>query len=354
LLFAICWVCPFGVMINPLQRVTPGLDDVSRLAASSQAVQKALPVGSDEESILQCEKLFKDLYVRSSMKPENRCRQSSQHLKGTLQLNDMKTGLMAILQRDGVAAAHIDEIIRVCEVAFRASQASVAGVSAGDEETIDMNQFHGVVGCLSHHLLLWDTLLQVSDGEFWGSDPNTWCITYPVFRKVLDAMLASSQAEVGVWKFWKEDPTTAFKVVSEGDPSGIRFNMLLQRSLLHVLDERALSNGSRTSCRKRAYQLLQALNNTPSLPNAVPKAGSTLSARDRALSGQEGPKLTIKPGACSYKTTYGQSFPAQSPREPDSPYRQAKTKYAGDIEWRVHPFNQRSSRLQMAGAAIGS
>lgn len=329
-------------------------EDVSQSSASHDAVQRLLSIGHDETSILQREKLYKELVVRAASRPDMKCKQSNIRFKGTLTLADLKLGLTTILPKQGICAAHVAELGRICEVAFRASKASVAPISSLDDDSIDMNQFHGVVTCLSHYFVLWDTVLREAGEELHGADPKSWCFSFELFQKVLNAMLFSSHADIGVWKFWKEDPLTAFAVASEGNTDrGILFTELTQRCLLHALDERAMSNGPRADCRKRAYQLLQALNNTPSLPNAVPGAASTMSARDIASSGQKAAKIPLLQGAAHFATTYKQSFPAQSPREPDSAYRPAKATNARDIEWRVGPMSARSTRLAMVGASIG-
>jgi hypothetical protein len=329
-----------------------------------QALKAVMPGGGTEAEVLLREKLFKELVVRAAASPENRFKPKSSSFRGTFKLSDISAPLRVILSREGVSSRCTDAVVQLHVPAFAAAQKWVNSISVIAPECIDMNQFHALVlyiGCslsLSHC---------TPPSAFSGGGNDM--VDVETLRGLLVAMCDPSKAVLGIPFFdisifgtWRGNPEAAFTELA--DPDGcLLWESLVDKFAYHVVQALVTSDEFRVGCRKRAYQLLQALNNIPSLPNAVP---GPMSARSDASSTQQSTtspefnqNFARQQKTSQWLTSSREGFPLFSPREPQAIYAVSHRSTQRDMGWRVFPvempkLQMKKSKFAITGGKIAS
>jgi hypothetical protein len=316
------------------------MDSISPLEpAEWEALVESMPAGSSQADVQVREKLFKELVVRADACPHARFKAKTSSFKGTLKLGDIAGPFEIILSRHGVSARSIDAILVVHGRAFLAAKQWVTGVSIMDEECCDMNQFHTFVIYITSYLSLWKLLLQ-SGCPGLEAGGNV-AVDMPTFQRLLAALAdpksGAPWADIsGFVASWKADPHAAFNdlVGSEGY---VQFDSLAEQCIKAAVEAFTGPNeSSENSCgaRKRAFQLLQALNNMPSLPNAVPGPlkPSDFSTTEQEEVPEDGQKTS------QWATSYREGFRLFTPREPQGLHAQSNRETQRDLQWRVFPI----------------
>jgi hypothetical protein len=325
-----------------------GLSSLTKL--EWQELAAAVPGGSTEADIQFREKLFKELIVRAQALPHNRFKAANKlGLKGTLHLGDTPVPLTVVLGKHGVSKRCADAVMPVHTRAFWAAKKWVESISVIAEDCIDMNQFHAFLIYIACHLSLAHFLLQ--------QVPNTTAIDIQTFQGLLKALTSPTQAllsvpwnEMSTFKSWSEDIEASFYTMADRD-GVIQFDDLVERCSSSAVEAFVASDDG--SCRKRAFQLLQALNNMPSLPNAVP---GPMKPNQQEQQGASAPASARRRTSSQWTTSNRTEYSLFSPRVPQANYAPAIQSTQRDIQWRVFPMDQPSlytkhtkGKLSMAG-----
>lgn len=261
-------------------------EEISSLVVDWQALHGVLPVGVDAASIDVREKLFKELVVRSErLRERGGSRTAARSFRGTLSSKEVDGYLHASLARSGAIRGGDAELSRAMEKAFHTARRFHEPVSVFDGNHIDMNEFHVVAIHLAHYLDLrqeflvrWaksgraltaatvaETQVQMQDIE-----PLLQSLSAPSFG----SLRGSAWGNVDEFKYWATEPRNVFtRLVADSARDNqalgqVPFELFADLCLSRVISQ--MPTGGGQASRKHAFQLLQALNNTPSLPNAVP------------------------------------------------------------------------------------
>jgi len=306
------------------------MDGASALTPSDwQLLAKVLPGGGGEAAVQAREKIFKELVVRAAALPHNRFKAKTSGFKGTWAIADVQEPLTVILGKRGLPQRCIDLVLGVHMQAFDAARKWVSSISVIDRDCIDMNQFHAFVIYTSCYLSL---------SNFMIKRASSGAVDARTFQ---DLMAASEDTKLGlsdVPSGWKEEPRAAFSALAENQ-SVLPFHVLVDRCSFHAVQAIVVSDEFSQACRKRAFQLLQALNNMPSLPNMVPgplSANDSVESRRNSTSSARENLRT--PRTSQWKTANSEGLPLFSARKPQAAYEPAMLGTARDFEWRVFPM----------------
>lgn len=276
-----------------------------------QKLAALLPGGAGQADIQLREKLFKELVVRAGALPENKFKPKSGAWKGTLKLGDLPVPLAVALGSKGLSQRCIDLVLSVHEQALASAEQFVNSVSTSTIQSVDMNQFHAMVVYIATYFSLSKAMLQVG-----CSDP----IDLQSFQQLLAILFASGimgipWTTIGTSASWRADPEAAFDVLADG-MGRLTFKKLQDRLARDAIEALVVNHPSGPSCRQRAFQLLQALNNLPSMPNSVP-GPMPLSARNDPSSARQqyfDPEAMRQQNIVQYSTSNKEGFPLYSPR----------------------------------------
>jgi hypothetical protein len=324
---------------------------ISFTASEWQALVAVIPGGGGEADVQLREKLFKELVVRAAAAPENRFKVKT-GFKGTLKLSDIEVPLKVILGKKEISPGCIDAVLSVQEQAFAAAQKWVNSISVIEPASIDMNQFHAFIIYIACYLSLWSLACPTSSNTMLDATS---------FRGLLEDMADPRKAahgipwaSIGVFRSWQERPQAAFGEMANRD-GRIPFINLANTCISHVVQALVVSDEFSNSCRKRAFQLLQALNNMPSLPNAVP---GPLSARTETSMQQTSARQAEPKRKVGWSTSNREGFPVFTPRVPQAAYAPAIQPTQRDMQWRVFPITvpklQSKNSFATAGGMIAS
>jgi len=275
-----------------------------------QMLAAVLPGGAGQADIQLREKLFKELVVRAGALPENKFKPKSAAWKGTLKLGDLPVPLAVALGSKGLSKRCIDLVLSVHEQALASAEQFVNSVSTSTIQSVDMNQFHALVVYIATYFSLSKAMLHLGCSD---------TIDLQSFQQLL-AMLSSSGLgipwiEVGTFTSWRADPQAAFDVLT-GGMGRAPFKTLLDRLARDAIEALVVNHPSGQSCRQRAFQLLQALNNLPSMPNSVP-GPMPMSARNDPGSARQqyfSAEAMRQQNIAQYNTSQKESFPLYQPR----------------------------------------
>jgi len=265
---------------HPRRTSSPGeaMDGAAAFEASLTVDWKALlallPVGRSPAAVSVRERLFKELCVRSDQKADagaSASKGSESTFKGSLSAGHAQTLLRDSLLRSRAVqnvTGEDREVSQLVARAFEVAQQLVPCVSRFGDRFIDMNQFHGLALYVAHfvdlrsHFLLQDSARPEMQSDF-----------ARVRAAFSDLVQANGRADDLQDVFFALADRCLAQAVVEDWASG---------------DADASARDVRAACRKRAFQLLQALNNTPSLPNSVPGpfGGHTRCSSPRSSSGR--------------------------------------------------------------------
>mmetsp|Transcript_71451 Transcript_71451/g.167381 ORF Transcript_71451/g.167381 Transcript_71451/m.167381 type:complete len:276 (+) Transcript_71451:84-911(+) len=237
-----------------------------------EALCKLLPVGRDTSSVEARERLFKEFVVRSArlieMGQSSATKARSRAWNGTLN----QDSLLPLLQK-ALAQAKILHNIDASSLECLVQQAlGVAGrlldpVSASDHAFVDMNQWHLFV-------FYFVTGLVLLEAGHWRRVAGSWTMALEDFRSLCQNLAKTRfrrdlQPEV-VEKLedWAGAPTKAVFDL-EAAEGIVNLEILAEWIVVQQLPSWH-SVEDEIQGRKRAFQLLQLMNNTPSLPNSVP------------------------------------------------------------------------------------
>merc|ERR1719198_1440422 len=155
-----------------------------------------------------------------------------------------------------------------------------------------------------------------------------------------EALLGVPWRDIGVFRDWRANPQGTFFELSDNQ-GRLPFDQLADTCISHVVQALVASEEFSVGCRRRAYHLLQALNNIPSLPNAVPgpmSARGELSARQQNAAAMA---FSSRPHTSQWLTSNREGFPLFSPREPQAQYAPSIRPTQRDMGWRVFPVEMR-------------
>lgn len=248
------------------------------------ALARQLPSGRGAAEVRGRERIFKDLLARADFNKEGKPSKVGSHkFKGTVSVSVTQHGLRQTLVSHGAVQLgdQSEALPAIIGKAFRTARSAVAPVTKIEQQYIDMSGFHACCLYMAHALDLRARFLRCAP-ELAGEHPATWSLHEGQFRQLVQSLgdPSSSNLRSSCWagshelESWAADPRAAYAQLKAARPS-LPFEVLADRCLLAVAlaasaDEPGDAYASSESARKRAFQLLQALNNTPSLPNAVP------------------------------------------------------------------------------------
>merc|ERR1719253_347727 len=106
----------------------------------------------------------------------------------------------------------------------------------------------------------------------------------------------------------------------------------------HVVFALVVSEELGQSCRKRAFQLLQALNNISSLPNAVPGPMSSRSDGGSNKEMNRPPTVEKRQQTSQWTTSNREGLPLFSQRPTQGLYAPAIQGTQRDLSWRIFPL----------------
>jgi len=306
-----------------------------------QQLAEAMPGGSGEADVRQREKLFKEIVVRAAAAPENRFKaQNKGGYKGTLKLSDMETPLKVVLSGLGVSARCIESVLAVHAQAFIAAQKWVNSISVIDQEHVDMNQFHAFIIYIDCYLSLWTFLVQTASSEC-----STDSVDFQSFQGMLPTLMDPSKALLNIpWTSipalanWIDDPQVAFDDLVERSHGAVPFDQLADACIFHVVQAIVSSEQFAQGCRKRAFQLLQALNNMPSLPNAVPGPIPMSIAQNDHTAEEKTADAGTRQKTSQWDTSNSEGLPLFVPRQPQGMYAPSNNITQRDLQWRVFPI----------------
>mmetsp|Transcript_66318 Transcript_66318/g.137583 ORF Transcript_66318/g.137583 Transcript_66318/m.137583 type:complete len:280 (+) Transcript_66318:67-906(+) len=236
------------------------------------ALRKLIPLGAEPASTECRERLFKEFVVRSAhligMGAATASKGKSRAWGGTLSQESILTLLQKALEQAKVfRECDNSDIESVVQQAFRAARRSLEPVCGPDNDFIDMNQWHILVFYLVTGLSL------LANGR-WRNGPQGWAMAMEDFGSLCQRLVSSRWSAdmvpevVEQLKEWAKSPNAASWDLEapEGVVDFATVAEWLGNSQLptwHGIEEEIQG-------RKRAFQLLQLMNNTPSLPNSVP------------------------------------------------------------------------------------
>eukprot|EP00439_Symbiodinium_sp_Y106_P028402 s30_g3.t1 len=236
------------------------------------ALRKLIPLGAEPASTECRERLFKEFVVRSAhligMGAATASKGKSRAWGGTLSQESILTLLQKALEQAKVfRECDNSDIESVVQQAFRAARRSLEPVCGPDNDFIDMNQWHILVFYLVTGLSL------LANGR-WRNGPQGWAMAMEDFGSLCQRLVSSRWSAdmvpevVEQLKEWAKSPNAASWDLEA--PEGVvdfatvaEWLVNSQLPTWHGIEEEIQG-------RKRAFQLLQLMNNTPSLPNSVP------------------------------------------------------------------------------------
>lgn len=242
------------------------------------ALRKLIPLGAEPASTECRERLFKEFVVRSAhligmgaataSKERGLSMGKSRAWGGTLSQESILTLLQKALEQAKVfRECDNSDIESVVQQAFRAARRSLEPVCGPDNDFIDMNQWHILVFYLVTGLSL------LANGR-WRNGPQGWAMAMEDFGSLCQRLVSSRWSAdmvpevVEQLKEWAKSPNAASWDLEA--PEGVvdfatvaEWLVNSQLPTWHGIEEEIQG-------RKRAFQLLQLMNNTPSLPNSVP------------------------------------------------------------------------------------
>jgi hypothetical protein len=291
-----------------------------------RALQSIAPGGGSSGDAERRETLFKELVVRAARAPENRNRQQK-GLKGSLKLEDVQGALEGVLESHGVSTDCFLEVAQLIRMAFPTAQTLVNSVSLIDRSCIDMNQFHALVIIVMHFAFICNFAL----GS--GVDPSSATIDCQTIQELLSVLLESE----GLLGSTTADVST-LKVYFDGiasETKSIPFMEFMKRYNYEIVKVLVNSDKFANGSRGRAFHLLQALNNTPSLPNMVPGPFPLCLDSESTATSLERPQM--------YLTTHRQFFP-EIPLRGQKDHQYAPARQSSDVrdeERRIFPIELR-------------
>ncbi|CAJ1356463.1 unnamed protein product, partial [Effrenium voratum] len=212
----------------------------------------------------------------------------------------------------GISRSEADQACHVARTWFEpvhASDGTVDLVSATDHECVDLNQWHVLLFALA-------TGLGLASAAPWQPSKNGWTLELPDFANLCQRLATGTtrlsdypipEAVQEKLRSWAFAPSEA-PLDMEGAPN---FQLFLQRLVTSQLPYWHTAE-EELQTRKRAFQLLKLMNNTPSLPNSVP---GKLTPRSSCAS--VAPLLTLPPS--QWQSATRRSFPEKRREVPVAP-----------------------------------
>lgn len=233
------------------------------------ALQQLLPLSSGSEGENARERMFKELVVRSNcliqLGQTAAAKGRSRAWNGTLSLESLRPLLLkclgsAILQGEN----HFLELVNH---AFTISRESLEPVSAGEQECVDLNQWHVLVFALVMQAAL-ASAAQWKCQKGWVLDPEAFAGLCQHISTTRLTDFPTPQDVSETLSDWAADVSDAMRFFGETDGT-IHFDSFSKWFVTRQLPSWHAGDVELQS-RKRAFQLLKLMNNTPSLPNSVP------------------------------------------------------------------------------------
>jgi len=245
------------------------------LKVDTAALQQLLPLSHDKGAETR-ERIFKEFVVRSNCLVQMghvAAKKARRHAwNGTLTLDSLRPLLL-----NRLAAARVfndsSRFFQLVEHAFGIAREWIDPVSSTDHECVDLNQWHVMVFALIVEA-------HVASAAPWKSAKGRWILDQDAFAALCGQL--SGTGRIGGFSIpediletlsdWAAHPEDGVKFLdkakteSAGAVNFDAFNKwLVFRQLPHWHTEE-----EELASRKRAFQLLKLMNNTPSLPNSVP------------------------------------------------------------------------------------
>ncbi|CAE8626469.1 unnamed protein product [Polarella glacialis] len=309
------------------------LSTAVELEADWKVLNGLLPLGRDALSAEVREKLFKELVVRSDhIKEVITKKGSARHMRGTVSKADLVRYLSEALVRNKALLCDSYSMVEIqhsVECAFRAARGWIEPVTPLDQKHIDMNEWHTLVLYLVNRLDLWETVRrECGVPEDYQAHSGSWQLAESQLRALLEQLTAKSSCRrhgeelpetlLEELKLWASQPSRVFQRLADAPGQEyLSFDVFVD---WYVFSHMPSWSAEEILGRKRAFQLLQVLNNTPSLPNSIPGPLGT----PRVVSGGGGPGGQASPGggatprmqapAAVWMSTHQRFFPDRSPR----------------------------------------
>ncbi|CAJ1400392.1 unnamed protein product [Effrenium voratum] len=276
-----------------------------------EGLRQQLPLSRQDSSTEARERLFKELVVRANclvqMGQTKASKARSRAWIGTLSLENLRPLLrQALGSKVDCDSSSFNELAdQACHVA----RTWFEPVSATDHECVDLNQWHVLLFALA-------TGLGLASAAPWQPSKNGWTLELPDFANLCQRLATGTtrlsdypipEAVQEKLRSWASAPSEA-PLDMEGAPN---FQLFLQRLVTSQLPYWHTAE-EELQTRKRAFQLLKLMNNTPSLPNSVP---GKLTPRSSCAS--VAPLLTLPPS--QWQSATRRSFPEKRREVPVAP-----------------------------------
>mmetsp|Transcript_19653 Transcript_19653/g.43403 ORF Transcript_19653/g.43403 Transcript_19653/m.43403 type:complete len:307 (+) Transcript_19653:101-1021(+) len=252
-------------------------------AVDAAALQQLLPLSDEKGGAEARERMFKEFVVRSNclvqMGESVATKARSRAWNGTLSLDSLRPLLLKKL----LLAKVFSDSSRffpfpLVEHSFEIAREWLEPVSSTDHECVDLNQWHVMVFALVMEA-------HVAAAAPWKNDKGGWVLDQDAFADLCGQLasrtrladFSTPEETLETLSDWAESPEDAVqflgkacKAESAASASAtVSFEAfakwLVRKQLPHWHTET-----EELKSRKRAFQLLKLMNNTPSLPNSVP------------------------------------------------------------------------------------
>lgn len=247
---------------------------MAEVKVDAAALQKLLPLSDENGGAEARERMFKEFVVRSNclvqMGETVATKGRNRAWNGTLSLDSLRPLLLKKLLLARVFSDS-SRSFPLVDHSFEIAREWLEPVSSTDHECVDLNQWHVMVFALVMEA-------HVAAAAPWTNEKGGWVLDQDAFAGLCGQLasrtrladFSTPEETLETLSDWAECPEDAVRFLGKASESAtVSFEAfaewLVRKQLPHWHTET-----EELKSRKRAFQLLQLMNNTPSLPNSVP------------------------------------------------------------------------------------